>query len=946
MTANGPIYARVKDAAGTVVKTAEGRVSNIDKTAPLASIYEDYQTSTSKARISVDVADYETEVDYVVLPDGTKKYIEDERKDNIKIVVIEDKRTNSTVNTWQINVTEALKSFTNVTFKTDITQNELVNSDYDIVISNMGVWTSEKTAMLEAAFKAGKDIITIGNDAHNAYYVIETDTPFSATPDNLKGKKVITNEITPKMQALVPVGDGIHLINQTIEGFEDWYRYETGGQEYSAMGMYEENGARWFHSSAPEINLQSVFPYLIRKLTRVTTATYEIPKSGTYTFKVYDKAGNCTEKTITTGNYKVTYDFNEQTLQNGDFQNGITNWNKSSDYLTATPDTGIKYKNKQTMRLTTSANGTWNGITNETIASKYKANTLYKISAVAYKDDTSTYGAYKNNYNIYIPQFNGDNRQDINLGFLTLNKNKSWTKFEKEFTTTGTKWLGVYAAYNQGSGVQASNMWLANIRLERIQNANIGYGNTFGTLPTPARTGYTFAGWYTDPVGGKKINTTDKAPSQNTTYYAHWTPINYTQTIQVRFENVDGTFTGYSNAINTNYAYGSTVSWSRAADATYQAASISSYTVTGAKTTQVTVYRQKYTLDLNGMLDGTSSGNLGAYGKADVYINGTRVNAGVTDFCKEYRAGTTYEIKNIVANNGYVYEGVHSGKLSGTLTSKTGVWLKFVKRDTIKFTNVTRDGFTVEYYSATNITGARQVAIWTSKNGQDDIVWHGLDNNGSGKWSKRIYVSDHKYECGEYIAHVYDNPAAPTNGLKVAGTVNVPNTETCHIYGVDLNGYKVRIYTNRSGVTKVEVPTWTTKNDQDDIEWINATSLGNGAYNATIKVSNHNYESGEYNSHVYLTINGSRVGIGALKANVTATAPPAHTCNDTDYCNVVHSYPYAQYNYYWSSCGEWHNTCRHAICSVCGKKNTTGNLAKCPNNPTGSSRACPTPGGY
>jgi len=550
-----------------------------------------------------------------------------------------------------------------------------------------------------------------------------------------------------------------------------------------------------------------------------------------------------------------------------------------------------------------------------------------------------------------------------------------WTRNDISLATptrAGYTFKGWFTATSGGTQITSATsitanqtiyaQWAANTYTVNY-NANGGTGTMASDTATYeanyttkanafTRTGYTFKGWNekADGTGTDWTNWIGKpwqwTYTNNITLYAQWTVNTYTQKVQVRYENVDGTFTGYSDAINKNYAYGSTVSWSRAADATYQAASISSYTVTGAKTTQVTVYRQKYTLDLNGMLDGTSSGNLGAYGKADVYINGTRVNAGVTDFCKEYRAGTTYEIKNIVANNGYVYEGVHSGKLSGTLTSKTGVWLKFVKRDTIKFTNVTRDGFTVEYYSATNITGARQVAIWTSKNGQDDIVWHGLDNNGSGKWSKRIYVSDHKYECGEYIAHVYDNPAAPTNGLKVAGTVNVPNTETCHIYGVDSNGYKVRIYTNRSGVTKVEVPTWTSKNGQDDIEWISATSQGYGAYLATVKVSNHNYESGEYNSHVYLTINGSKVGIANLTANVTATAPPAHSCNDADYCNVVHSYPYAQYNYYWSSCGEWHNTCRHAICSVCGKKNTTGNLAKCPNNPTGSSRACPTPGGY
>ncbi len=519
-------------------------------------------------------------------------------------------------------------------------------------------------------------------------------------------------------------------------------------------------------------------------------------------------------------------------------------------------------------------------------------------------------------------------------------------------STTASYTFGGYYTATGGGGDQLinanGNITTAFTTTKYSANATLyaKWTNNSISLATPTRTGYTFKGWFTAASGGTQI-TSATSITANQTIYAQWTPVNYTQTVQVRYENVDGTFTGYSNAINTNYAYGSTVSWSRAADATYQAASITSYIVTGAKTTQVTVYRQKYTLDLNGYLDGTSSGNLGVYGKADVYINGSRVSAGVTDFCQQYRAGTTYEIKNIVANNGYVYEGVHSGTLTGTLTKTTGVWLKFVKRDTLKFTNITRDGFTIEYYSADNITGARQAAVWTSSNGQDDIVWHGLDNNGGGKWSKRIYVSGHKYEYGEYIAHIYDNPAA---SMRIAGTVNVPFEERIYIYGVDSTGYKVRIYTNRSGVTKVEVPTWTTNNGQDDIEWITATSHGNGAYLATVKVSNHNYESGEYNSHVYLTINGSRVGVAALTANVTATAPPAHTCNINDRCNTVHTYPYAQYNYYWSSCGEWHNTCRHAICSVCGQINKNygsyTTLAKCPNSTEGNVKPCPTPGTY
>ena len=34
---------------------------------------------------------------------------------------------------------------------------------------------------------------------------------------------------------------------------------------------------------------------------------------------------------------------------------------------------------------------------------------------------------------------------------------------------------------------------------------NVIFGNTYGTLPTPTRTGYTFDGWYTSATGGTKL---------------------------------------------------------------------------------------------------------------------------------------------------------------------------------------------------------------------------------------------------------------------------------------------------------------------------------------------------------------------------------------------------------------------------------------------------------
>ena len=49
-------------------------------------------------------------------------------------------------------------------------------------------------------------------------------------------------------------------------------------------------------------------------------------------------------------------------------------------------------------------------------------------------------------------------------------------------------------------------------------------GKSYGTLPTPTRTGYTFNGWYTAASGGTKIESSTKVTNTNNhTIYAHWT---------------------------------------------------------------------------------------------------------------------------------------------------------------------------------------------------------------------------------------------------------------------------------------------------------------------------------------------------------------------------------------------------------------------------------------
>ena len=93
----------------------------------------------------------------------------------------------------------------------------------------------------------------------------------------------------------------------------------------------------------------------------------------------------------------------------------------------------------------------------------------------------------------------------------------------------------------------------------------------------------------------------------------------------------------------------------------------------------------RYIFDVNGYLDGEWQTGLLNYGTFDIYINGHLEDTGRTDFYGEYEKGTTYEIKNIKATNGHVYNGVASGSLSGTITEQTVVLLSFSTAGTYIF---------------------------------------------------------------------------------------------------------------------------------------------------------------------------------------------------------------------------------------------------------------------
>ena len=214
------------------------------------------------------------------------------------------------------------------------------------------------------------------------------------------------------------------------------------------------------------------------------------------------------------------------------------------------------------------------------------------------------------------------------------------------------------------------------------------------TLPTPTRANYTFTGWTgSNGTTPQKTVTIPAGSTGHKSYKANWTPTNYTITYNLNGGSISGQKTSYNvetadftlpTPSKTGYSFtGWTGSNGSAAQTTVKIAKGS----TGNKSYTANWSVNSYYIDLNGWLDGTSSGNISNFGTADVYINGTQVANDVADYCTKHPYGTKYEIKDIKTKAGHVYNGVHSGSLSGTVgASGAYISLDFsTKKTTVNF---------------------------------------------------------------------------------------------------------------------------------------------------------------------------------------------------------------------------------------------------------------------
>ena len=170
---------------------------------------------------------------------------------------------------------------------------------------------------------------------------------------------------------------------------------------------------------------------------------------------------------------------------------------------------------------------------------------------------------------------------------------------------------------------------------------------------------------------------------------------------------------------------------------------------------------------------------------------------------------------------------------------------------------------------------------WSAANDQDDVQWYTAERRADGTYFKHVSYRNHKNSLGEYNVHLYFvNDAGQLQGAGSAKTVvtraqpqgkitiqnNNPQTGEFDIVVSDIVA--------PDGLKAVYLPTWSTANDQDDVQWYTAERRADGTFFKHVSYRNHKNSLGEYNVHLYFVNDAGQLqGAGSAKTVVTRAQP-------------------------------------------------------------------------
>jgi uncharacterized repeat protein (TIGR02543 family) len=386
-------------------------------------------------------------------------------------------------------------------------------------------------------------------------------------------------------------------------------------------------------------------------------------------------------------------------------------------------------------------------------------------------------------------------------------------------TKTGYTFAGWYTAASGGSQVISSTKvtltanqvlyahWTANSYTvsfnsqggSSVSSKTVTYGSKYGTLSSPTKTGYTFAGWYTAASGGSQVSSsTTVSTASNHTVYAHWTANKYT----VTYDKNGGSGDNYSRSIAYGSIYGKTDNPTR-----------TGYTFTGWYTaksggSQVTE---------STLMSTANNHTLYARWVAKTYTITFISNGGTTVSSKVVTYDSTYGSLSSPTKTGYTFAGWFTATSGGSkITSSTKVT---ITANQTLYAHWTANNITVTYDknggSGSNLT--RSIAYGSNYGKVDDPTrtgytfkgWYTAKTGGSQitETTKMTSTTNHTLYA-RWTAKTFTISFSSQGGGAVsAKTVTYDSTYgalvTPNNAGYDFAGW----YTAASGGTQVKADT-------------------------------------------------------------------------------------------------------------------------------------------
>lgn len=166
------------------------------------------------------------------------------------------------------------------------------------------------------------------------------------------------------------------------------------------------------------------------------------------------------------------------------------------------------------------------------------------------------------------------------------------------------------------------------------------------------------------------------------------------------------------------------------------------------------------------------------------------------------------------------------------------------------------------------------IAVWTTRNGQDDLRWYTAHKSGSA-WKGTVDIRNHR-ETGTYNMHVYA-VVGGVNRCLYATTFNLSSYGAPVSMAAALNANEtVFCAAGRGGAlddaSSASFAVWSAAGGQDDLRWYGAPHMSDGSWAMNAPVSNHR-TAGLYYVHAYANVGGKLTYVG--QSTFTVHTPKA-----------------------------------------------------------------------